>query len=499
MMADGKILLVNEGAYWTQVQDIVQNAVIQIFAQVNHFNWLEPYQNGEQAENRGSGFFIDDQGHIVTTAHVILEAKHVWIQVPILGQQLLHADIVSICPERDIALLKLHEKDAQHIRTSLTSIPYLMLGDSDTVKRTDSVLVLGYPLGQYRLKSATGVVSGREFVQGHSLIQITAPVNPGNSGGPLLNVQGQVIGITIAMVPYAYNLGYAIPINELHMVLKDLFSIPLVRRPTLGARFSFGSDEQAYYLRNPVPSGLYICTVFKNSLFERGGIKSGDVIYAVNDFQIDAFGDAFVPWTTDKTSLFDLISRFKIGDTLFMIIYRAGERKEINLKFDIPTINPIRFKYPDFEKIDFEVLGGLVIMELADNHLAYLLESAQNLLLYTRPENKVEPVLVITHVMPGSYAYRLRTLMPGMIIKQANGIDVRTIEDLRKALRTNTTQFMTLKTDYDVLAVFALDRLIADEDRLSKDFVYPISDIVREWQKRIPSKDRNDKKTKKTS
>src|SRR5439155_1407811 len=162
--------------------------------------------------------------------------------------------------------------------------------------------------------------------------------------------------------PYAYNIGYAIPINELHMVLKDLFTTALVRRPTLGARFSFGSDEQAQYLRNPVPAGLYVCTVFKNSLFEKAGIQSGDVIYAINDFQIDAFGDAFVPWTTDKTSLFDLISRFKIGDTMLMIIYRAGERKEINFKFDVPVMNPIRFKYPDFEKIDFEVLGRLLVM-----------------------------------------------------------------------------------------------------------------------------------------
>lgn len=217
-MADEKVLLVNEGAYWTQVQEIVQNAVVQVFAQINRFNWLEPYQSGEQAENRGSGFFIDDQGHIITTSHVILEAKHVWIQVPILGQQLLHADIISICPEQDIALLKLHENDAKNIRTILTSIPYLTLGNSDTVRRTDSVLVLGYPLGQYRLKSATGVVSGREFIQGHSLLQITAPVNPGNSGGPLLNVQGQVIGITIAMVSNVYNIGYAIPIFKFFII-----------------------------------------------------------------------------------------------------------------------------------------------------------------------------------------------------------------------------------------------------------------------------------------
>ena len=111
------------------------------------------------------------------------------------------------------------------------------------------MLVLGYPLGQYRVKSSTGVVSGWESGAGRSWIQITAPINPGNSGGPLVNDLGQVIGIAVSAVFPSQNVGYAIPINELKMILENLHTQGLVRRANLGLAFNFGSDALAKFLR----------------------------------------------------------------------------------------------------------------------------------------------------------------------------------------------------------------------------------------------------------
>src|SRR5205085_8958749 len=108
--------------------------------------------------------------------------------------------------------------------------------------------------GQTALKSTTGVVSGRE----RNFIQISAPINPGSSGGPLLNAQGQVIGINSAGIVEAQNVGYAIPINDLILILPELKVTSLLRRPFLGLFFNNGSKELVQYLGNPQPGGCYI-------------------------------------------------------------------------------------------------------------------------------------------------------------------------------------------------------------------------------------------------
>ena len=97
-----------------------------------------------------------------------------------------------------------------YLEKTLGEIPYLPLGDSDTAYRSDRVLTLGYPLGQESLKSTTGVISGQE----RDMIQISAPINPGSSGGPLLNNKGEVIGICTSGINDAQNVNYIIPINE---------------------------------------------------------------------------------------------------------------------------------------------------------------------------------------------------------------------------------------------------------------------------------------------
>ena len=124
------------------------------------------------------------------------------------------------------------------IKRVLGSIPFLPLGDSDLIHRSDEVLALGYPLGQQSLKSTTGVISGRE----QHLIQMSAAINPGNSGGPSLNTKGEVIGINSAGIPAAQNVGYMIPINDLKIVLADLYKVKLLRKPFLGVLFNNATD-----------------------------------------------------------------------------------------------------------------------------------------------------------------------------------------------------------------------------------------------------------------
>ena len=252
-MANVKPIIVLAQENWSQIEALAHHAVVQVCADCVGFNWEQPYIHGEQSESRGSGFFIDAEGHIITTAHTVENARLLWIKMPLFGSKPLFADVIGICPERDVALLKLRPEALESMGQYGSAIPHLMMGNSDAVNHTDKILVLGYPMGQNNIKSSTGVISGRESGAGRTFFQITAPINPGNSGGPVFNEQGHVIGITVALMMNAQNIGYAIPINDVAMVLADLYKTKLVRTGILGVRFNACDDAQALFLGNPIP------------------------------------------------------------------------------------------------------------------------------------------------------------------------------------------------------------------------------------------------------
>lgn len=331
-----KIIATNQ--IWRPIQEKVKDTVVQIFSQRAEFDFLQPYKTPEQYPTYGSGFFINEQGDIVTNAHVVDQAVAVWIQIPSLGKRILDASIVGVSPERDIALLRLSPNDLALIQQELGKVPYLNLGNSDNVRRSDEVLALGYPLGQQSLKSTTGVISGRE----QHYIQMSAPINPGNSGGPLLNATGEVIGINSANIPGAQNVGYIIPINDLKIALPDLYKIKLLRKPFLGVLFNNATESMVTYLGNPQPGGCYIVEVVKGSTLYKAGLESGDMLYEINGHRLDLYGEMSVPWSEDKITITDYVSRLSIGDDVHLVFYRKGKRKEATVKFSQAELPAVR-------------------------------------------------------------------------------------------------------------------------------------------------------------
>lgn len=465
--------------HWLSVQENAEDAVVQIFSVAGIFNWTQPFKPATQLTFSGSGFIINENGYFITNSHVVDQAKSVWIQIPALGRQNLDADIISVCPDRDIALLKIRKEGLEQINLILGRVPYLSLGDSDSINRTNEILVLGYPLGQHYLKATRGIVSGREHIENELYIQIDAAINLGSSGGPVLNEKSEVIGITTAMISAAHGIGFIIPIHELKTIIDDLHSAPFLRKQALGIGFNNSTHEQVLFLKNPLPGGLYVNKVFKDSIAERAGIKSGDMIYKLNGHELDIYGDTHVPWSRDKISFADIISRFKNGQEISLVLYRNGEKKEINFKFEDAPIYPIRTFYPEYEKIDYEIIGGLVVMELTENQIPELFPFAPDLIKYELTENQTEPVLIISHIFPGSEIFRLRILAPGNIIKNVNGIDVNTIDNFRQALKNGLTSgFLTIKTERDVFVVLNLFQVLRDEYRLAQDYKYNLSPAV---------------------
>ena len=474
---------------WIEMQIKTKDAVVQVFPQVMGFNWLVPFESPEQGAGKGSGFFIDDQGHFLTNYHVIEQAKNIQIQVPCLGRERLDTEIVGVCPERDLALLRVTDEVAARIRSVLGSIPFLPFGNSDLIKRGEEILALGYPLGEEHLKSAQGIVSGREYVDlnDQMCLQVTAPINDGNSGGPSINQAGEVIGINFAGVNEAQNIGFVIPISDSVKAIKNLYTIPLLRKQDLGAFFCSLSAEMAQYLKSPLDGGFYIVSVGKNSLLEKAGIRDGDVLYKVDGFVLDHFGEMLVPWSEDKVAITEILNRHEIGDILKLEIYRNGKKMEFSCVLDFDCVLPIRIMYPEFEYIDYEVIGGMVVMELALNHLPLLLkfcqsaEAAATLYKYYALKNRYAPVLVVTQVLATSSIDKLRDFLPGTLIELLNDQKVTTLKEFRDAVKkSKKSGYLTLRTQDKRVVVLPVATLLKEEERLSKLFLYQRSMLLEE-------------------
>ncbi len=473
------------GRVWPAIQARTKNAVVQIFSEIAQFNWLQPYMTPTQGEGAGTGFFIDTNGYLLTNAHVISQAQAVAIQVPALGKERLDAYIVGVSFDRDIALLRMTDESIKRIKDVLGTIPFIRLGDSNRVSRSDEIMTLGYPLGQEYLKSTVGVVSGRENIEFHQFLQIDAAINPGNSGGPSLDMNGDVVGINTANIPNAQSVGYIIPINEVKVILNDLYKLEgvkdkLLRKPSLSILYIIASSELNHYLGNP-PGGIYIVDVYKQSILYKAGVRKGDVLCEINGQKIDHYGQLSVAWCEDKIALENYVAYLKLGEPVHLVVYRNGARKEFNIKFDHSPLPAIRTIYPDFESVDYEVCGGMVIMELTRNHLPLLLQVAPTLIQFGEPKRQFEPALVITHVMPDSAAQRSRVLSIGSRIKEVNDEKVNTLEQLRKAIVKGADRgFLRIRTTDGIVAVFPFVQVLKDEPRLSFIYHYPISQTMQQ-------------------
>lgn len=475
---------------WPEVQKKAHDAVVQIFSIIALFDWFEPYKTPEQSSGSGTGFFINSNGDIVTNAHVIDQAVAVWISLPSLGKKPLRVTVISVAPEADLAILRLDKESREYIVAALGTIPYLTFADSDEVNRADEALALGYPLGHRSIKSTFGIISGYDGYY----IQMDTPINPGNSGGPLMNNKGEVIGINTAMMRNAQNIGYAIPSNIAKIRLLDMWNTPLLCTPWLGFVTIHGSKELAQHLGNPQPGGCFVCDVKKNSIAEKAGIQKNDMIYEVNGYPVDMYGDMTVGWREDKVSLHDYFAYLQLGQEISFLIYRNGIEHRLSGTIEISQRAPIEKKYPWHQEIDYEVFAGMVIMELTYNHIALLRENVPGLQLYGTLLHQGEPRLIVTNIFPNSHLAQ-RNVTIGSTISEVNGEQVSTLSELRNALyKSVETGIFTIKTTDEtrrltdnVLTALSLSDICEELHRLSRMYHYPLSETAQKICSQIAS------------
>ncbi len=286
------------------------------------FDFPTPEQRGQ-----GSGFVIDNDGHILTNNHVVDGASKV--SVALHDGTILDAEVVGTDRESDLALL---EVDAAEV----DGVQPLTLGDSDAVKAGQMAIALGSPLG-LEGSITVGVISGigRSITSESrrpisSMIQTDAAINPGNSGGPLLNSKGEVIGINTAM--QTSGIGFAVPINTAKSLLPELLEGGEVRSPWLGITGGAIDRELAETLSLPADSGVYIIDVVADSPAAEAGLRGS----GRDEQGRPAFGGDIIRAVDGETvgQVEDLIAYFnekKPGDEVSLSIVRGDEDLNINV------------------------------------------------------------------------------------------------------------------------------------------------------------------------
>lgn len=235
-------------------------------------------------ESLGSGFLFDAAGLVLTNDHVIAEAEE--ISVRLLDERGFRAKVLGRDPQTDLAVLRLEEVESP--------LPFLTLGDSDSLRVGNWVLAIGNPLGLTStvtagIASATGrhiLPPGNGTLRFQDFIQTDASINPGNSGGPLVNHRGEVIGIATALSSAGQGLGFAIPINMVKVLLDDLIHLGRVRRSWLGI---YVGDVPGALRRelNLDQGGVLITRVVEGGPAEEAGLVPGDILLRLDQLNVD--------------------------------------------------------------------------------------------------------------------------------------------------------------------------------------------------------------------
>jgi Do/DeqQ family serine protease len=278
------------------------------------FGLKENTPKKRKARGLGTGFIISSDGYICTNAHVIQNVDTVTVTV---AEKSYEAKIIGSDTVTDIALLK--------IKSSRSFKP-VYFGDSDSVKVGDFVLAIGNPFGLDKTFTQ-GIVSGTGRNQldetGNAHIQTDAAINQGNSGGPLINLDGEVIGVNRAIYSSSggnIGIGFAIPINVAKQTLLQLKSYGKVKRGYLGIGMTPFTLEQAKQLGLLTNQGVLVGSVIKESPADKGGILVGDVILMIDDQPIK-----------EGISLIRFIGSKKIGEVLIVKIWRNRSEKSLRV------------------------------------------------------------------------------------------------------------------------------------------------------------------------
>lgn len=503
---------------WSKICEQSNNSVLQLKIIKAIYEPSTPYTNPKQMIFFGSGFIIDiKRGFIITSAHIVSDAISIIGRLPKTGDMDITIELIGISREKDLALCKIKHDDLLYIIRGLTDICELnmMFDDSMNMTHGDSILTIGYPLGQSKIKYTNGIISGFESIKHQfgnaedtisrspTYIQITAAINPGNSGGPLLNKNGKVIGIISGGCPCTQNISYAIPSRTFLAIFHSLLKEPIVKSPTLALNWST-TNRDLMKLKTGSSStyGIYVRSIHPDSVPNR--LLEGDIIRRIeyedpfwgsyenfdvtnenfkNTVPVSVFLDRYGMttcigeledpknvdnpelkqiFTSRKLYLSEVMDMIPINSNITFDICRDGKWYNLKTKYSYIKSDRIQHIYPHIKKVDYEIFGGIVCCNLNMSHL-YKYNNLNYIM--TDDKAKYKKQVVIVQIFPNTNAGKSQILKPGHLINKLNDQDVSDLEDIRRILRDHPS---TLSIHTNDNSLFLIDTsTVITEDKKS--------------------------------
>ena len=312
----------------SEIANSVSKSVVSI---ITNTSTTGSFFTGQVSQAAGTGFILSSDGYIATNKHVVANATKIGVILDD-GSTYEDVELIGTDPINDFAIIKI--KDVK----DLTPIK---IGDSKTTNIGQQVVAIGNALGTYQNSVTSGIISGkgRSLTASDSsrttyetlsdMIQTDAAINGGNSGGPLVNAAGEVIGINTAYASQGNNVGFAIPINSVKGIMAGVLKDGKFERAVLGVRYQTITPLIAKEKKLDVTAGAYVkgsnnaSAIIKGSAGDKAGIKDGDIITAVNGTKIGTAG-----------SLGSLIGEYAVGDTVKLEVYRDKKYVQLDVKLE---------------------------------------------------------------------------------------------------------------------------------------------------------------------
>jgi S1-C subfamily serine protease len=456
--------------------DELRSSVVRIQAVGGEFDWFHPFMPPQDGIGLGTGFIVQTEPYLLfaTNQHVINDASQVSLQLLLFGEKKWDVQVVTTCPRFDLALLTL--KDDAGFKAAMKEmsiVPKALKLSSSVAAMGQDVVALGFPLGQNSLKISKGNVAGNQVVNNNLCIQSTAPISPGNSGGPLMDADGEeVVGVNFAKATSGENVNYVIPAWRLKQIVQHHLSAQ-TDVPSNGTwkrlPLRVPSDEVTvevpnlalYSLSKGCNKGVYMARIGERSFLNKAtpAIKKGSFLVSVAGKKLDRFGMGRYPeFAADKVSFTDLFFMTPdLSDNVEFETCHQGKLVSHKVKIawseefskglatvEEPNVNGFGQKY--------EMFGDLSVMQMTVNHVASLVRAGStSVARWLEPTEIIHPRLIVNFVRQGSEVSEF--LVPGAAVEKVNGKTVRTMEDFKANLVPPKGQnIWTLETDRGLVA-----------------------------------------------
>jgi hypothetical protein len=432
---------------------------------------FNPFKNSSEYISTGTGFFIDTEGHILTCSHVVEHAIAVYFSIPRFGKKMHVAKILSICPELDVALLKTVGYKPQSFYQLNTGITSLVGA---------RVSAIGYPLSADSLKITNGTISGYDKYN----IQTDAPINPGNSGGPLINNDtNNVVGINSSksVADDVEGTGFALPIHFVNDILQKMKSGKelIIYKPTPLCHFDATTSKLIKHC-NIDKYGARLRKLHKQSVFSKAGLHDGDILYRIGKMKVDKYCDIKLPWAPNKISIHESFIKYNIGDVINVKYYSCGDNIKKNANVILEQHKLLRKYYNKHDKLDFEIISGIVMTQLTVNHITepdnHYISTFRTTDLVNYYNNDKRPTVLISNILNGSYMRKLKVFVAGERIVKVDDHNVSTINDIRlcviDSLIVKKNKYVTLHTNEKSMVALDIKCILNDNIKLHELYKY---------------------------